>query len=144
MSYYRRQRAWWDEHPHLRKPVRGLSCWIYRHLSTKWGGGIHPPTDQRRIKFNIEGVPRVVQVNNDGFELMIGYPDKWQVTLTRHEARILARFVLWWMVADWFGLRRAVWYWALKMKLHTNPVPSSFVSTHLVLLDEVGKLNRRP
>lgn len=55
--------------------------------------------------------------NNDGFELWIAYTrGRWLVHFDAKEARQLAWFILWdwWAVSTWFGLKRKLWYWALR------------------------------
>jgi hypothetical protein len=60
------------------------------------------------------GVERVYSVGNDGFDLLVGYPDKWHVIIGRKAARQLAWFVFRWWAHEWFGLRR----WLYFRRLH--------------------------
>jgi hypothetical protein len=79
------------------------------------------PAEPMRFEFGLDAeytdadLVKVFSVNNDGFELIMGYPEKWCLTINRQTARRLAWFILWtWMVrTDWFGLRRWLYYRAL-------------------------------
>lgn len=67
-----------------------------------------------------DGVEKVAHVSNDGFELLIGYPDQWSIGLNRAQARQLAWGVLRWNAGEWFGLRRRAWYWLLRRRVNRN------------------------
>lgn len=104
--------------------VRSVADAIYERLGEDWGGFPNPPGDHLGIDLPMGDStnPRdryVVRTNNDGFELWIGYPDKWLWHCSAHEARKVAWFVLWrwWGVGTWFGLRRKLWYWALRQRV---------------------------
>lgn len=58
--------------------------------------------------------------NNDGFEVWIGYRNAgWLHFHKAEHARRLAWFILWdwWIVATWCGLKRKIWYWALRQEV---------------------------
>jgi hypothetical protein len=56
---------------------------------------------------------KIAATCNDGFELMLGYPSNWEFSIRREDAMKLAWFIIRWRIAEWFGLRRAIWYWLL-------------------------------
>lgn len=57
----------------------------------------------------------VANTSNDGFELWIGYHNKWLWHCRAEDARQLAWFIIWhwWIAATWCGLKRKIWYWSL-------------------------------
>lgn len=59
---------------------------------------------------------QVFASNNDGFELWMGWGSHWKYHLNENEVRSLFWWILWeWYGrARWFGLRRPLYYWALK------------------------------
>ncbi len=94
-----------------------LAEWIYKHLGVNDG---HPPGSECELDFGeLEEDGRPMQIartyNNDGFELWLGYWNKWHVFYQQEHARQLAWFILWdwWAKSTWFGLKRKIWYWAL-------------------------------
>ena len=91
--------------------------WIYNHVGTDWGGSPHPPGDSWRKDFGPDTYPSVAVWNNDGFELWLGTSHAWHTHMPRKQARALALHILWCDVRLWFGLRRKVWYWALRQKV---------------------------
>lgn len=66
-----------------------------------------------------DGAEHVTASNNDGFEVWFGYPDRWRHHIDAHEARRLFWWLLveWFGRARWFGLRRPIYYWALRRSL---------------------------
>jgi len=90
---------------------------IYDHLGTEWGGSPHPPGDNVSKDFGPDSYPQIAVWNNDGFELWLGMKDQWHTHMPRSQARQLALFILWSDVRIWFGLRRTVWYWALRRRV---------------------------
>ena len=62
-----------------------------------------------------EGCERVIASNNDGYELWLGSPTKWDCYLSQGEVRLLLRWIVidWYAKARWFGIRRPIYYWAL-------------------------------
>lgn len=58
----------------------------------------------------------VIAAGNDGFEVWIGTRSKWYTHLRAPEVRLLTRWLIWdWYIkARWLGLRRPVYYWALR------------------------------
>jgi hypothetical protein len=76
------------------------------------------------MKGGISDTYPVVHVSEDAFTLWIGSQDEWAFHMSRTEARKVAWFILWrwWIVGEWFGLRRAVWYWALRRIVDVKPL----------------------
>ena len=96
---------------------RRIANLIYNHLGTDWCGSPHPPGDHWRIDFGPDSYPEIAVWNNDGFELWLGMKYEWHTHMPRSQARRLAWFILWSDVRLWFGLRRKLWYWALRKQL---------------------------
>lgn len=101
-----------------------LANFIYRILGTEWCGSPNPPADHETLHFgdidqDTKKPMLVASVSNDAFELYIGYPSQWQMSMKAKDARRLARFIIWawWIKGEWFGLRRALWYSALNYKI---------------------------
>lgn len=90
------------------------SEYIYQHWGTDWGGSPHPPGDQWRKDFGKDSYPEIAVWNNDGSELWLGMNHEWHTHMPRKQARRLAVHILWCDVRLLFGLRRKVWYWALR------------------------------
>lgn len=92
---------------------RSLDRWVMDVLGNEWCGSAHPPMDHRTLYVQEGGVHRVFSLQNDGFDVGIGYPDQWHVIMSSRTIRL---FVRWWLrqvAADWFGLRSWLWYTAL-------------------------------
>lgn len=53
---------------------------------------------------------------NDGHELWVGWPNRWKHHVPHDEVRALFWWLLWryYGQARWFGLRRPIYYWALR------------------------------
>jgi len=82
--------------------------------SGSWKGG--PPEAPTLRTTGGHGAEHVIASNNDGFEVWFGYPNKWNHHIDQREARQLFWWLLWeWFAkARWFGLRRPIYYWALR------------------------------
>ncbi len=102
--------------------------WLANLMYRRLGRNLHgdgcpnPPGDRLRVELPYRGSRPdylVAATSNDGFDLLVGSPDEWHLILEPKQARRLAWFVLWnwWFLGTWFGLRRALWYWALNRKL---------------------------
>jgi hypothetical protein len=96
---------------------------MYRTLAAYPFGGSEtprPPGTAAALDFgepDDDGRPMyVARPLNDGFELWLGYRHQWLFTCRAADARRLAWFVLWrwWVVGTWCGLRRWLWYRALR------------------------------
>ena len=85
------------------------------------GGPRHPPGDGWTLRFGEQrerGSDEKQEVAcwlNDGFELWLGWPDKWHVFYKAKHARTLACWILWCWIKQWFGLRRWIYYKALRV-----------------------------
>lgn len=99
---------------------------VMRLTGTEFGGSYGPPeakTFRYRIGHgkvfplkNREPGYQLFASNNDGFELWMGWDTQWDYYLRQEEVRALFWWILieWFAKARWFGLRRPIYYWALK------------------------------
>lgn len=98
-----------------------LAKWIHNKLGDDWGGSQAPPGVNAELDFGEidNGRPMYVARTypNDGSDLWLGTPNNWHVFYRAQDARRLAWFILWdwWVVGTWFGLKRKIWYWALRI-----------------------------
>jgi hypothetical protein len=108
------------------KPKLRIASWIYKNLSGKPKEEYIVPGDWLRYEFgevdpDIDKPMYVAHTSNDGFEIWIAYNTggKWLTFFDAKTARQLARFIIWewWGKATWFGLKRRLWYWALRTRL---------------------------
>ena len=111
-----------DFTPHWRRALRtwtqdGWASVVHEALAKERSpGGNRPPGDWIGWRWQERHGPEyVAYTTNDGFELSIGFPDKWLVQI-RH--RDMLRLALWyvlrvWVVETWCGLKRWLWYRAL-------------------------------
>lgn len=62
---------------------------------------------------------RVITSGNDGFELWMGSPHRWIHHMSAQEVALLTRWLIveWYIRARWLGLRRPLYYWALRRSL---------------------------
>jgi hypothetical protein len=95
--------------------IERIESWFYGALSTESCGKNRVPCDHLTFRWTEMAKEHIASVTNDAFELYIGYPNRWEFSIRREHARKLAWFILWrwWIVGEWFGIRRAVWYWLL-------------------------------
>jgi hypothetical protein len=102
--------------------VVGARDWedaIMALTGSDWGGNWSPPFAQT-LTYPWQGEERIFANNvNDGMELWFGYPHKWGWHISNREMRLLTRYLIWdiWIKARWFGLRRPIYYWALRSKV---------------------------
>lgn len=96
---------------------------LYTLLGEDFGGTPSPPGSTQRFQFGEidDGNPMYTATtyNNDGFELWICYTGgKWLFSCRKEYALDLAKFILWdwWILATWCGVKRRLWYWALRNK----------------------------
>lgn len=105
--------------------INSIERFIYTRLSGDpddvSGWSCVPPGDQLWFQFGEidDGRPMfTANTSNDGSELWIAYSHggKWLVHFRHNDARRLARFILWrwWVRGTWCGVRRRIWYWALR------------------------------
>lgn len=103
---------------------------VMRLTGTEWGGSYGPP-EAKTFRYHIghgkvfpvtlpEPEYQVFASGNDGFELWMGWQNNWDNHLRQEEVRALFWWILieWFAKARWFGLRRPIYYWALKR--HAN------------------------
>lgn len=91
-------------------------------LGDDWGGVPNPPGQLTRVTYaDTDGIEYVFSYRgNDGFELGIGYPEKWLTHLSQRAARRL-----WWAItknhlSTWFGVRRWLWYKLLSRQVNRH------------------------
>jgi len=83
-------------------------------LGTQWCGNKAPPLTNRSLYVREDGgLTRVFATVDDGGWVGVGYPDDWQVIMRTRSAHLFAWWVFKTWVADWFGLRSAIYYRAL-------------------------------
>lgn len=117
------QRAWHDPYAALMHAIGDRTV-----------GGNSVPGTWRSEKIDDRGPADVsflsVMADNDAFGIVVrryeGDPSdsrtwhQWEhvyLDLNRREARSLAWLIVRWFAADWFGLRRSLYYWALTKHL---------------------------
>ena len=82
-----------------------------------------PPGSLAQLAFgpaDDDGAPLyVASARNDGFDLFIGYRDRWLFHCEARHMRRLAWWVLWewWAKGTWCGLKRRIYYAALTRAL---------------------------
>lgn len=108
---------------------------IMQLTGTKLGGGHNVPPEAKTLRYGVIDNTvvevkstlygdtgsdyRVFAPNNDGMELWFGYGHEWRWHLSNVETRSLFWWLLWeWYAkARWFGLRRPIYYWALRKQV---------------------------
>lgn len=97
---------------------RSLEQIAYHLLSERWCGNDDVPLCQRTLYVPSEGCQYVFCFLNDAFEIGIGWPNKWHGLYRREVINRFIRWYLWqWAWAEWFGLRRRIWYWLLNRRV---------------------------
>ena len=98
---------------------------IMKITGTDWGGNDNPP-EARTLRLSDDGKGRevdgsareyrVIASGNDGHELWIGWSHEWDTHLHSREVRALTKWLIvdWYIKARWLGLRRPIYYWALR------------------------------
>jgi hypothetical protein len=81
------------------------------------GGGTHPPGDRFTVEWTDDHSEYVGSYTDDGGALWIGHPNKWLMNMDERNARKLALFILRRELLVWGGLRRKIWYFALRKHL---------------------------
>lgn len=100
---------------------------IYRRLMklTSPDGDLDVPGDGLRLEFGPDdgGHPMNVVITNEGGSSMwIAYRHgAWQFHTDTKYAYQLARWIIWdwWVKATWCGIRRKIYFWALKHDIDT-------------------------
>jgi hypothetical protein len=120
------RRPWWRPRYSWR-PEDVIYRWVGRYdLNPRGSGMPHPPADGLSMRFGDHGDgldppgPMLVARVEDGHALWLGYWTAWRLHFSATDARRLAWWILvrWWMVGEWFGLRRVLWYWALSRRVN--------------------------
>jgi hypothetical protein len=98
--------------------MKTVEDWFYEKLGYEWCGNVCPPADMLTLRWTEMGKESIAQVGNDGFELMLGTPSRWEWTVRREHAKTLAWFIIWrwWIRGEWMGVRRLLWYWLLRRR----------------------------
>lgn len=100
--------------------------WIYRRLSDHVTGSESVPLSWDSKRIMDRGTERVIAFCNDAHEIGIGYPDKWHVIMRREAFHKMIRWYLYeWIVREWLGLRRYLWYKLLFRRVSHYKVFSS-------------------
>lgn len=100
------------------QPRKGST--VYRQLVELLETDGRTPGDWLDLDFGApddDGAPMyVANTSNDGFDLYIGYRNKWLFSCNAGDARRLAWWIIWdwWIVATWCGMRRRLYFWALR------------------------------
>jgi len=97
----------------------GLARFWHRMITSEWCGNRHVPNDHAAFRWDREGDKyRVAAWANDAFDLYVGWADSWETSIRRPIALRLAFWILWrWVWAEWFGLRRLLFYWDLDRRV---------------------------
>ena len=102
---------------------------IYRKVmglaGSDWCGGDAPPFSRTlyheggREVAEASDESYVISSNNDGFELWFGTRHRWYYHMSQREVRLLFKYLLvdWYIKARWLGLRRPIYYWALRREV---------------------------
>lgn len=80
---------------------------------------VHDQTIERVKAYSPNPEVRFVTSGNDGFELWMGTPHRWIHHMSAHEVALLTRWLIvhWYIRARWLGLRRPLYYWALRRSI---------------------------
>ena len=102
-----------------------ITGWIFKWLSGNPREHCVPPGAECKLEHGDDFERYATTYNNDGFELWLGTKSEWYTFYSQKEARKLAWFILWrwWAVGTWFGLKRCIWYWALRSIVHRPSKP---------------------
>lgn len=120
-----------------------LGTWFYQHLGIQHGGGMFgPPGSRSELHFgrdhcNKQPTKIAATYSNDGFDVMLGYPDEWRYSLRAGEARRFAWWVLWdwWVVSTWCGIKRTLYYWGLDRHIQQSNRRLGFTPDRAAVLD---------
>ena len=101
-----------------------LPTGFYRRVMNLTGSHDHlaDPPRARTLRTGEPDCETVWENGNDGFELWIGWPHEWKHHVRHDEVRAL----FWWLLVEyfgrsrWFGLRRPVYYWALRRHVRSR------------------------
>lgn len=106
---------------------------VITYTGIDFGGGARRPPEAKTFRYvvdndglhpvtNTADEYQVFASNNDGMELWLGYRDQWKYHMSTPEVKALFWWILWeWYVkARWFGLRRPIYYWALRKSIRKS------------------------
>ena len=95
-----------------KSPHRTIEDSLFKWLSDDWCGSHSVPLDGRTLYYiDHAGCDHVVSFLNDAYEIGFGYPDKWCFFARREDFhRIIRWYLRLWIIDEWCGLRRWVWY----------------------------------
>ena len=113
----------------MNRSLRKLESRLFDLISCHGTGGQDPPNkwqsawfqgwNPKRIRCRpgleeIEGEINVISFGNDAGMIELGTPNHWWVIYHRPIFAAMVRWFLWrWSWGEWFGLRRALWFWLL-------------------------------
>ena len=92
----------------------------YKTLMRVTGSNDGNPPEAKTLHFNSKfGTEEIIASNNDGFEMWLGYPDQWKTHYRAEDVAKITRWLIveWYIRARWLGLRRPIYYWALRRYL---------------------------
>lgn len=106
-----------------------MESWIFKKLSTNWCGNDSAPLTNVSMKFKSHhGSVEVVSFIDDAGEIGLGYMSQWHHIYHRKDFhRIVMWYLRHWIFSDWFGARRAIWFWLLHRKVarYSKHAPTS-------------------
>jgi hypothetical protein len=96
---------------------------LFSLLSYKYCGNDTMPLENTVLHYEDQSCDRVVMFLNDAFELGFGYPNEWHMIIRRKSFHKIMRWYLWnWVVFEWFGVRRWLWYKLLHRRVNRDRV----------------------
>ena len=115
MNIAKTERKWTRRVRSLRREPYRM---VMRAVGDEYGGNTTLPGDNATIhlrEYPEENDYLCARVSEDAYSLWIGTAHRWHTHMSRDEAFVLGRFIIWrwWIRAEWCGLRRAVYIWAL-------------------------------
>ena len=90
-------------------------------MNNDYCGNDDIPAAHLTLRIPTEDDYRAYSVRDDGFSIFMGYSREWHWSMHRSEARRVAWFILWrwFVVGEWCGLRRWLYYRALRSYVDT-------------------------
>ncbi len=100
---------------------RSLEALLFDLLGSSACGNTVAPCDWMALDGGLGPSAPYVQISEDGSSLWIGTANEWHLSMSRTEARKLALWVVfrWWIVGEWFGLRRWLWFRLLHRRVRS-------------------------
>lgn len=80
---------------------------------------LRPPGMNKGVRWEEEDEREIAIVSRgDAFDVYFGRESVYAVSISVSAAMRIGRFLMWWWVwHSWFGIRTALWRWALRSKL---------------------------